>query len=176
MLRKTRYIPSYSVFRVGNTHSFSVHLASSRKCAATHTLLFPLPRELPVSKILLQDVGEGERGEEVKFDYREVNTQGLPLSVSFSLAVSLAGASSSLSSSWADVPRRIPRRTTSTYPSKINECKKKFVCVITLVSVILIFSFFGEGRKNKEHIYGLRAKRVYRFSGSSVTSLGSVPT
>lgn len=120
MLRKTRYTPSYSVFRVGNTHSFSVHLASSRKCAATHTLLFPLPRELPVSKILLQDVGEGERGEEVKFDYREVNTRGLPLSVSFSLAVSLAGASSSLSSSWADVPRRIPRRTTSTYPSIEN--------------------------------------------------------
>lgn len=124
---------AYSVFRVGNTHSFSVHLASSRKCAATHTLLFPLPRELPVSKILLQDVGEGERGEEVKFDYREVNTRGLPLSVSFSLAVSLAGASSSLSSSWADVPRRIPRRTTSTYPSKINECKKK-ICLCHYIS------------------------------------------
>lgn len=50
---------------VYNTRSFSVHLASSRKCAATHTLSCS-PRELPVSKILLQDVGEGEtwwRGE-----------------------------------------------------------------------------------------------------------------
>lgn len=39
---------------------------------------------------------------------------------------------------------------------KLMSVKKKFVCVIILVSVILIFSFFGEGRKNEEEytVYG----------------------
>lgn len=106
-------------------------------CRHPHPLLFP-PVNFRSRRSSYRTLGKEKRGEEVKFDYREVNTRGSPLSVSFSLAVSLAGASSSLSSSssWADVPLRIPRRTTSTY--SLNIYGEQFVKTITF-RICLIF-------------------------------------
>lgn len=172
-------------------------------CRHPHPLLFP-PVNFRSRRSSYRTLGKEKRGEEVKFDYREVNTRGSPLSVSFSLAVSLAGASSSLSSSssWADVPLRIPRRTTSTYSLDIygeqfvrtitfriclifceNGVLWRIMCNICMIIFLGPLSIYCRWIKNFKTDYlgflGFLGECcimcVSRFRGSSVTSLGWVP-